>query len=83
MDAHEHGPGAGPECALCPVCVLLQALTTARPDVTGHVLAAGPELTLALRAALDAQVEAYDATTARAAGAATATAPRRQRIPVD
>ncbi len=85
MDAHEHGPGASPECALCPVCVLLQALTTARPEVTGHLLAAGRELTLALKAAIDAQVDGYDAASTRAAArsAPAAPAPRLQRIPVD
>jgi hypothetical protein len=62
---HQHAPfggaiGGGPECLVCPVCVLLQALTTARPEVTEHLLAAAKELTLALQAALDAQAKAYD-----------------------
>jgi hypothetical protein len=55
-----HGIGGGPECTLCPVCVLLQAMTSVRPEVTQHLLNAGRELVLALTAALEAQAEAYD-----------------------
>lgn len=60
-EAHRHSrPGDSPECLLCPVCVLLQALTTARPEVTQHLAAAGRELTLALKAALDDHADAHD-----------------------
>lgn len=52
--------GRSPECRLCPVCVLLQAVTTSRPEVTRHLLAAGQELSQALKAALDHHVEGYD-----------------------
>jgi hypothetical protein len=52
------GFGGGPECTLCPLCVFLQALTSTRPEVTRHLLAAGRELTLALGAALEQQAEA-------------------------
>lgn len=55
---HLHGIGGSPECVLCPVCVFLQALTSTRPEVTEHLLAAGRELTLALKAVVDAQVAA-------------------------
>lgn len=60
---HDHPPlasgiGGGEECVLCPVCVLLQAVSTTRPDVMRHLLAAGRELTLALQAVLEQQTEA-------------------------
>ena len=55
---HRHGEvGGSPECRICPVCVLLQALTTSRPDVTRHLVAAGRELTMALTAILDDHAE--------------------------
>lgn len=46
--------GNGPECVLCPVCVVLQALSTSRPEVTEHLVAAGRELTRALMTLLEA-----------------------------
>ena len=62
---HQHPPfggaiGGGPECLVCPVCVLLQALTASRPEVTQHLLAAAKELTLALQAVVESQAKAYD-----------------------
>lgn len=54
------GIGGSPECALCPVCVVLQAVTTAHPQVTGHLLAAGRELTLAVKAVLDEHAHAHE-----------------------
>jgi hypothetical protein len=42
------------------VCVLLQALTSSRPEVTEHLLAAAKEFTLALQAVVQAQAKAYD-----------------------
>ena len=81
-----HGIGGGPECTLCPVCVLLQALSSVRPEVTQHLLNAGRELTLALTAALEAQAEAYDHASTRQrtrTEEAAATRSRVERIPVD
>jgi len=52
-EPHIDGVGEGAECRLCPICVLLQAVSATRPEVTGHLLAAGRELTSALKAALD------------------------------
>lgn len=49
--------GGGQECVLCPVCVLLQALSASRPEVTEHLVAAGRELTRALTALLEAHAE--------------------------
>ncbi len=46
--------GGGQECRACPICVLLQAVSSARPEVLGHLVAAGRELTAALQALLDA-----------------------------
>lgn len=68
--AHAHGHelpggiGGSQECLLCPVCVFLQAMTQARPEVTQHLLAAARELTLALRAVVESQAAAHE----RAAG---------------
>lgn len=59
-DDHRHGSiGGSSECLVCPVCVLLQAVTTSRPEVTHHLVAAGRELTLALKAALDDHVDSH------------------------
>jgi hypothetical protein len=89
-DHHSHGAGASPECALCPVCVLLQAVTTSRPDVTAHLLAAGRELSLALAAAFEASADTFDraarahhdreAPTTAAEPDATPAPPRLQRV---
>ncbi|AXV07489.1 hypothetical protein DVS28_a2810 [Euzebya pacifica] len=57
---HLHGFGGSPECSLCPICVALQALGSARPDVTTHLLSAARELALAVKTAAEGQVEATD-----------------------
>ena len=89
--SHEHGAlphagiGGGPECTLCPVCVLLQAMTSVRPEVTQHLLNAGRELTLALTALLETQAEAYGHASIRQRERTEQAAgrPRVQRIEVD
>ncbi len=53
-DEAAHGGGA-PECQVCPVCLGLAALRQARPEVLEHLVKAGAELLLAVRALLDAQ----------------------------
>lgn len=75
---HAHGPpiGGGTECLLCPVCVVLQALTEARPEVTQHLLAAARELALALKAGFESQAEAADRASAKVGS-------RLERIDVD
>ncbi len=45
----------GPECQVCPVCQLLAAVRTARPEVFEHLAEASAALLLALRAVVDAQ----------------------------
>lgn len=57
---HDHPPlggaiGGGAECLACPICVVLQAVAEARPEVLGHVAAAGRELALAVQALLGVQ----------------------------
>lgn len=60
-DAHEHHDHeAHPECLMCPICVVLQALASARPEVTRHLVAASRELSLALKAVLDDHVGANE-----------------------
>lgn len=61
-DRLRDGIGGSSECLLCPICVFLQALTTSRPEITEHLVAAGRELTLALKAALDHHAEAHEDT---------------------
>lgn len=60
MPPTAHGIGGSPECQLCPVCVLLQALGTSRPDVTSHLLTAARSLALAVKAAAEGHVESTD-----------------------
>lgn len=51
-------PGAEPRptrCPhVCPLCMTLETFHTASPEVTEHLLRAGGELLLAMRAVLDA-----------------------------
>ncbi|MGI9018404.1 MAG: hypothetical protein ACR2HR_15090 [Euzebya sp.] len=58
--SHTHGFGGSPECQLCPICVVLQAMGASRPDVTAHLLAAARELALALKTVAEGHVEASD-----------------------
>ena len=79
---HAHGLpgglGGSQECLLCPVCVFLQAMSQARPEVTQHLLAAARELTLALRAVVETQVAAHEQ-----AAEQSGRNPRFERINVD
>jgi hypothetical protein len=54
-DASTHEPGS--ECRSCPVCLVLQALQEVHPEVRTHLVAAGRELVLALRAAVASEDE--------------------------
>lgn len=73
---HLHGIGGSPECQLCPICVVLQAVGSARPDITRHLLGAARELALAVKALAEGQVEATD-------HASAAMTERLRRITVD
>ncbi len=53
MTHDEAQEGLGPECRICPLCMGLATLRQARPEAMEHLLKAGAELLLALRAALD------------------------------
>lgn len=51
---HDEAPqGLPPECRVCPLCLGLATLRHSRPEALEHLLKAGAELLLALRAVLD------------------------------
>jgi len=49
--------GQAPECQICPICAGLAALREARPEAVEHLVKAGAELLLAVRALLDGAAE--------------------------
>jgi hypothetical protein len=49
--------GQAPECQICPICAGLAALREARPAAVEHLVKAGAELLLAVRALLDGAAE--------------------------
>ena len=57
-DDTAHGDHQG--CRSCPVCLLLDAVGHARPEVAAHLRAAGHELGLAMRAALETMPDPGD-----------------------
>jgi hypothetical protein len=50
-DARPAGPAA--ECGACPICAGMAALRHHRPEAVEHLLKAGAELLLAVRALLE------------------------------
>lgn len=58
-DPAHHHVGGQTECLACPICVVLQALSSTRPEVVEHLVAAGRELTLALRAVTESAAAAH------------------------
>ena len=46
--------------ALCPICMAVTALGEARPDLVEHLLLAGREMLLAIRALMDARLEGVE-----------------------
>ena len=52
-------PSARPSCSFtfCPICTALTLVAEARPELLDHVLVAGREALLALRALIDSRVE--------------------------
>ena len=61
--ARKSAPGAtqegSPICSVtfCPICTAVTAFGDARPDLVEHLLVAGREMLLALRALIDARLE--------------------------
>jgi hypothetical protein len=43
--------------AFCPICMAVTAFGEARPDLVEHLLLAGREMLLAMRALIDARLE--------------------------
>jgi hypothetical protein len=63
-DQAEAEPRAAPPAcpvALCPIGFVLTAAGQARPEVMQHLLAAGNEVLLALKALIEARLEAREA----------------------
>jgi hypothetical protein len=49
--------GQAPQCQTCPICAGLAALRETRPEAVEHLVKAGAELLLAVRALLDGAAE--------------------------
>jgi hypothetical protein len=81
-DAHVGAAGRAPECQLCPICAGLAALRGARPEAVEHLVKAGAELLLAVRALLEGAAAAAEPGTEAGAGPGSgAGAARRGRRP--
>ncbi|HYT30868.1 MAG TPA: hypothetical protein VEN82_08825 [Actinomycetota bacterium] len=52
--------------AFCPLCTAVTAIGEMRPEVVEHLLLAGREFLLAVRAVVDARLEATEAQPAKA-----------------
>lgn len=81
--AEEAAPHAGgtPLCqfGLCPICAALTALGDARPELIEHLVVASRELLLAMRALIDARLDA-EAGEGRATGGGRSGRVERLRI---
>jgi hypothetical protein len=53
-------PGQSPECMACPVGLAFFALREIRPEVMEHLMKAGMEIILAVKAFIDAAEERMD-----------------------
>jgi hypothetical protein len=80
-DDHAAAAGQAPECQLCPICAGLAALRGARPEAVEHLVKAGAELLLAVRALLDVAADPGAASGAEPAAGPAATPARRRRRP--
>jgi hypothetical protein len=60
----DEAPAPGPICPVgfCPVGMALTFGEQVRPEVVEHLLAAGRELLLAMKAVVDARVEGFERT---------------------
>jgi hypothetical protein len=54
-------PGAVCPVAFCPICTAVSVANRAGPDVVEHLLIAGQQFLLALRAVIDARGRDFDA----------------------
>lgn len=59
---HEHKgnpfiPGNGPECMVCPFCLVLYGVRQARPEVMEHLQNAALEMVMAVKAFVDQAAE--------------------------
>lgn len=61
---HEHTPrsnpfipGNGPECMVCPFCLMLFGLRQVRPEVMEHLQRASFEMVMAVKAFVDQAAE--------------------------
>lgn len=53
----ESTPPQGCPVALCPICTTVSMLGESRPELVEHLLSAGREMLLAVRAIIDARLE--------------------------
>jgi hypothetical protein len=55
----ERNRAKSPLCSVgfCPICLVVTAMGDSRPELTEHLLVAGREMLLALRAVIDARLE--------------------------
>jgi len=55
-------PAQHPICsvAFCPICLMVTAVGDASPELVEHLLVAGRELLLAVRAVIDARLETME-----------------------
>jgi hypothetical protein len=58
-ETHEHDQKAAATCpvAWCPVCLAVSTVQPVRPDVVEHLLKAGTEFLMAMRAVIDARAD--------------------------
>lgn len=63
----EERAATAPVCNVpfCPICLAVTTVGDARPELVGHLLAAGREMLLALRAVIDQRLEDADREPAR------------------
>lgn len=61
-DGSTPAASAPPICSVgfCPICLAVTAVGEARPEIMEHVLLASRELLLAMRALIDARLEAAE-----------------------
>ena len=53
-------PGMAPECLICPLCMVFSTLRSTRPEAMEHLMNAGHELFLAMKAVVDQTADRWD-----------------------